>query len=91
MASILDLYAAKEKELGIDTIGPGAAFKGKYGGFYSGDATPYSDPKLNPDGKVLTPDKLKSGYFMGELGGGSKYAPGYNDAKGKTYSEQVKK
>ena len=82
MASILELYAGAEKELGLDKLAPNSAVKG----------TPYSiDDTKDPDGKVLTPAKLKTGYNMGDLGGGSKYAGGYTGDKGKNYSSIVKR
>jgi hypothetical protein len=82
MASILDLYNSKKSELKTDTIKPNADSAG----------TPYSiDDSKDPDLKVLTPEKLKSGYKLGDLGGGSPYAGGYSDAKGKTYSSNVKR
>jgi hypothetical protein len=85
MASLLDLYKTREKEIKVDTIATDKASS-------LAKATPYSlDDSKNADLKVLTADRLKFGYALGELGGGSTFAPGYSDAKGKTYSEQVKK
>lgn len=82
MASILDLYNSKKSELKTDSIKANAAAAG----------TPYSiDDSKDADLKILTPEKLKSGYKLGDLGGGSSYAGGYNDSKGKNYSSLVKR
>ena len=90
MASILDLYAGAASELGVDKIKKGASFQGKFGGFYSGDSTIYSnDEGGDADLKVLTPTKLKIGYNMGDLGAGSKYAGGFTGDTGKNYSAIV--
>ena len=52
MASILDLYAGAQKELGLDKLVPNSPSKG----------TPYSDDKtFAADTKVLSDEKLKSG------------------------------
>ena len=85
MASILDTYNGRQKELGVDKIITSKSSR-------LARETPYSlDDSLDADLKVLTADKLKSGYALGEIGGGSKFSPGYSDAKGKNYSSVVKK
>jgi hypothetical protein len=86
MASLRDLYNQRQKESGIeaDKIKIDTAFT-------AAKTTPYSeDISKNADLKVLDAAKLKSGYALGELGGGWTKGSGYSDAKGKTYSEQVK-
>jgi hypothetical protein len=84
MASLRDLYNERQKEIKVDTIKNDTAFT-------AAKTTPYSeDISKNADLKVLDAAKLKSGYALGELGGGWSKGSGYSDAKGKTYSEQVK-
>ena len=56
------------------------------------DKTPYSegtgvDASKNADSKVLTDSKLNKGRVYGDLGAGSKYAPGYRPAK--TYTDTI--
>jgi hypothetical protein len=86
MASIIELYKANQKTSGVeaDKIAIDKATS-------LTKQTPYSeDASKNADLKVLDAAKLKSGYALGELGGGWSKGSGYSDAKGKTYSEQVK-
>jgi hypothetical protein len=90
MSKIEELYKAKQKELGLDTIGPGSGFVGKSGGRYSGDSTPYSlgngfAGKKDIDEEGLKAVELRNAkgnrYQVGEFGGGWKNAPGYTDKK----------
>ncbi len=96
MSKILELYNAQEKALGVDTIKVGASYNNLPGGYYSGDATPYSlgtgmaGKKDIDEAGLKAVEKLKAAgnrYQIGEFGGGSSYLKnGYTDAKpyGKT-------
>jgi hypothetical protein len=86
MSKLVDLYNAKQKEIGADLIGAGKR-----------DETPYSlgttsagSKNIDEPAIVKLESKRGKRYGLGELGTGSKFlTAGYNPQK--KYSDTVKK
>ena len=85
MSKLEDLYKKKSKEIESDKIGAGVK-----------DFTPYSlgngpAGSKNIDEPAITKLEAKRGkrYSMGDLGGGSKFSPGFTATN--KYSDSVKK